>query len=68
MKTWRDIELAARENPVFHSAVTAVETGRATKEEALIVVSLNQAETIQNMMEAIRQFADRSPIKLSQNQ
>lgn len=67
MKTWHDIEVAAQTNPIFQSAVSAVATGRATREEAMIVVALNQADTLKTIMETVAQFATHS-VKLASHQ
>lgn len=44
MKTWADIVMAARHDPVLHDAVTIVEMGRLTREQALIQVALAHQE------------------------
>ena len=38
--TWQDIERRALVNPMLHQAVTMVELGRLTREQALIRVAL----------------------------
>jgi hypothetical protein len=40
VKTWADIERAAREDPFLHQAVTLVERGDVTRIEALCTVAL----------------------------
>lgn len=44
MRTWQDIERAAETDLALRQAVRAVESGRATREEALIVVVLWHCE------------------------
>jgi hypothetical protein len=47
--TWQDIERRAIQNPVLRQAVTMVELGRLTREDALIRVALWAAnEMIRN--------------------
>lgn len=55
-KTWTDIEQAARTDPMMRSVVLAVATGRATKEEALTIMALNQLEYINELKAAIDEF------------
>lgn len=52
--TWADVITAAKDEPCLQIAVTAVDQGLATREEALIIVALTLAEHKRNVEQLIR--------------
>ncbi len=61
MKTWQDIEEAARNEPILHMMVTLVERGDMTREQALIAAVLGLAEIKTSQHAQIVEFMRRRP-------
>lgn len=59
MKTWSDIEAAARSEPLLQMAIDAVASGRCTREEALIIVTLNLIEYKNKVTDLALSHSDR---------
>ena len=62
MREWADVQVAAMTCPFLHQAVSAVEHGRATKEEALIVVALGLSEALKATQNAVAEFVAHRPL------
>lgn len=56
MNTWDDFERASLSNPLLYQAVLAVDDGRATREQALIVVAINLAEALEKTQDLVAAF------------
>lgn len=61
MKTWDDVRSAAMHNVILQHVVMAADTGRATREEALIVGILNLAEMSDKQHDLIVEYVANTP-------
>ena len=64
MKTWRDIEERAIYCPFYHQAVHAVNAGHATREEALIIVTLGLSAALAGMKDAVTDYVSGRSVQL----
>lgn len=62
MKTWTDIEAAARTDPTLHRAVTLVQRGDLTREQALILAALRLAETNRHLHARVLALLHTMPV------
>ncbi len=60
-KTWTDIEERALFDPLLHQAVTLVERGDVTREEALIAVALAFSQMVEGQRKRLVEELARKP-------
>jgi hypothetical protein len=61
LKTWTDIEERALFDPLLHQAVTLVQMGELTKEEALIQVALGFSQMVEDQRTRLVEELRRKP-------
>jgi hypothetical protein len=62
--TWEDIERAAINDVVLYQAVTLMQRGDLTREQALIMAALKLSEIRQNQHEQIVKLLSERPAKI----
>jgi hypothetical protein len=62
MKTWEDVERAARHDAILHAGISLARSGYITRQQALIAAALALSEHDRSMLEMARTLLRKGKI------